>query len=187
MTNPIEIKTERLHLRQWRASDHEPFARLNADARVMAFFPRPLDRSESDALADRLQSLIAEQGWGLWAVELLDSKEFIGFVGLHIPAPELPFSPCVEIGWRLAYPYWGKGYASEAARAALRVAFEMLGLTEIVAFTAMQNLRSQHVMSRLGMHKAIESFEHPNVPLSSPLRTHCLYRLSRAEWKADVI
>lgn len=180
----IEFDTERLRLRQWCEADREPFAALNADLKVMEFYPAPLDRAASDALAERCQSFIAERSWGFWAVELKQTHEFIGFVGLHVPAPELPFSPCVEIGWRLAFPHWGKGFASEAARGALRVGFECLGLPEIVSFTAVCNLRSRAVMKRLGMREAPDTFEHPHVPVGSRLRQHCLYRLSREQWVA---
>ena len=178
----IEHETERLLLRQWCASDREPFAALNADPRVMEYFPALLDRAASDAMADRCQALIDKRGWGLWAVETRDSHAFIGFVGLHIPTAALPFNPCVEIGWRLAHSHWGRGLATEAAQAALRVGFEVLRLPEIVSFTARSNLRSRAVMAKLGMIDAGEAFEHPSVPLGSPLRRHCLYRLSRGQW-----
>jgi RimJ/RimL family protein N-acetyltransferase len=181
---PIESVTERLRLRQWTASDREPFARLNADPRVMAFFPKPLSRPESDAMADRIESRISENRWGFWAVERLDSEEFIGFVGLNHPAPELPCFPCVEVGWRLAFEQWGNGYASEAAARALLIGFEILGSSEIVAFTPIGNVRSRAVMKRLNMRDTGETFDHPHVPVDSSLRRHCLYRLSRTEWAA---
>lgn len=184
MAELIEFDTERLRLRQWCAADREPFGALNADPKVMEFFPAPLDRAASDAMADRCQSLIAERGWGFWAIETKKTHEFIGFVGLHTPTPELPFSPCVEVGWRLAPQHWGKGFASEAARGALRVGFEFLGLLEIVSFTPVRNLRSRAVMERLGMRETADTFEHPNVPEGSALRKHCLYRLSREQWVA---
>ncbi len=183
MAEPIEFNTDRLRLRQWRGADREPFAALNADPKVMEFFPAPLDRAASDAMADRCQALIAERGWGFWAVELKHTNEFIGFVGLHIPSAELPFSPCVEVGWRLALRYWGKGFATEAARGSLRVGFELLGLPEIVSFAAVHNVKSRAVMERLGMREAVSTFEHPGVPADSPLRQHCLYRLSREQWR----
>lgn len=184
MLKPIEINTDRLLLRQWRDSDREPFARLNADSKVMEFFFGTLDRSASNALLDRIRSLIAERGWGLWAVEVSASAEFIGFVGLHIPAAALPFSPCVEVGWRLAHRHWGKGYAVEAARAALRTGFEVVGLDEIVSFTTVKNLRSRAVMEKLGMQQDADTFEHPDLLIHSPLRRHCLYRLSRRRWES---
>ncbi len=183
MTKLIEFETERLFIRQWKPSDREPFAVLNADPRVMAFFPSTLTRSDSDAMADRCQSLIEERGWGLWAAESKATQEIIGFVGLHIPIPELPFSPCVEVGWRLAFQHWGKGFATEAARGALRVGFELLSLPEIVSFCAVQHFKSRAVMARLGMRES-GSFEHPSVPIGSMIRQHCLYRLSRVHWKA---
>jgi RimJ/RimL family protein N-acetyltransferase len=145
----------------------------------MEFFPGLLDRSASDALADRIQMLIAERGWGMWAVETFGGAPFIGFVGLNIPARDVPCSPCVEIGWRLAFSHWGKGYASEAARAALRVGFDTLNFPEIVAFTALGNRRSRAVMQKLNMQETGEIFEHPHVPADSILRWHCIYRLSR--------
>ena len=182
MPGPIESDTPRLRLRQWRDDDLTPFAALNADPEVMGHFPAPLQRHESDALARRCQALIAERGWGFWAAELKESGAFIGFVGLHTPLAELPFAPCVEVGWRLARTYWGRGLATEAACAALRVGFETLGLREIVSFTTLGNLRSRAVMERIGMTNSHADFEHPAVPEGHPLRLHCLYRISRAQW-----
>jgi RimJ/RimL family protein N-acetyltransferase len=181
----VEFDTARLHLRQWRETDREPFARLNADPRVMEFLPHLLDRSASDAMFDRLQALIADRGWGLWAVETQADKQFIGYVGLHVPTADLPCSPCVEIGWRLARAYWGKGYATEAARAVLKVGFDRLFLPEIVSFTTISNYRSSAVMERLGMIRDAETFEHPSLAVGHPLREHCLYRLSQAQWHAS--
>lgn len=175
----IEFETKRLCLRQWKSTDREPFAALNADPRVMACFPKSLTRAESDALAERCETLIQARGWGFWAAELKESQQFIGFVGLYIPAAELPCSPCVEIGWRLAFPYWGRGLATEAAQGALQVGFGVLGLAEIVSFTAVSNARSRAVMERLGMRES-GTFEHPHVEGS--LRLHCLYRLSRVDY-----
>lgn len=176
MAELIEVETERLRLRQWTLADREPFAALNADPRVMEYFPSTLSRAESDAMADRCQSLIEERGWGFWAVECKATGEFVGYVGLHIPSAELPFSPCVEIGWRLAFHHWGKGFASEAAKEALRVGFHLLGLKEIVSFAAVGNLRSRAVMKRLGMRES-GTFENPHPPEKIGLRTLCLYRL----------
>jgi RimJ/RimL family protein N-acetyltransferase len=178
------IDTARLRLRQWRDTDLAPFARMNADARVMEHFPAPLDRAASDAVAGRLRAEIAERGYGLWAAELRETGDFIGFTGLRIPAVPLPIGPCVEIGWRLAADHWGQGYASEAARAALAYGFGTLGLDEIVSFTALPNVRSQAVMQRIGMTHRGEVFEHPGVAPGHPLRPHCLYRLARPQWEA---
>ena len=182
MVELIEFETERLRLRQWYDVDRTPFAALNADPRVMEFFQAPLNRVASDSMADRCQSLIEEHRWGFWAVETKLTPTFIGFVGLHMPTAVLPFSPCTEVGWRLAYQYWGKGYATEAALGALRVGFEFLELSEIVAFTAVANLRSRAVMEKLNMQEAADTFEHPDIPEGHELRQHCLYRLSREQW-----
>ncbi len=179
------IVTPRLRLRDWRESDLVPFAALNADSRVMKFLPKRLDRDESDAMAARIQTLITAQGFGFWAVEAQGVADFIGFVGLHRPSFEAPFMPCVEIGWRLAYGYWGRGYATEAARAALGFGFDQLHLTEIVSFTVPANLRSRQVMERLGMGRdPADDFQHPALPAGDPLRAHVLYRLARERWRA---
>lgn len=187
LPSPLEIDTPRLRLRQWRAADRAPFAALNADPRVMEHFPSTLDRAASDAIAERCETLIAERGWGFWAVERRDSGDFIGFVGLNVPTAALPFAPCVEIGWRLAHAAWGQGLASEAARAALTTGFETLGLAEIVSFTALSNRRSQAVMERLGMRRTSEDFDHPVLPEGHPLRRHCLYRLNADAWRAATL
>ena len=184
MAKLIEFETDRLYLRQWIEADRAPFSKLNADPRVMEFYPNLLDRTASDAMVDRLQALISDRGWGLWAVELKADKQFIGYVGLHVPKYDLPCSPCVEIGWRLACEYWGKGYATEAARSVLEVGFDRLNLPEIVSFTATINRRSRAVMERLGMNLDAETFEHPIVPAGHILREHVLYRLSREEWRS---
>lgn len=187
LPSPLEIDTPRLRMRQWRAADRAPFAALNADPRVMEHFPSTLDRAASDAIAERCETLIAERGWGFWAVERRDSGDFIGFVGLNVPTAALPFAPCVEIGWRLAHAAWGQGLASEAARAALTTGFETLGLAEIVSFTALSNRRSQAVMERLGMRRTSEDFDHPVLPEGHPLRRHCLYRLNADAWRAATL
>lgn len=176
---PIVFETERLLLRQWRAPDRTPFAELNADPIVMAHFPALLTRKESDAIADRAERLIAERGWGAWATEVRATGLFIGFVGLNMPRNDLPISPCVEILWRLGHAHWHQGFATEAARGVLQVGFELLGLTEIVAFTAPTNMRSRAVMTRLGMQMDAATFEYPGLPGGHVLRTHCTYRLPR--------
>jgi RimJ/RimL family protein N-acetyltransferase len=182
MTQIIELETDRLLLRQWQPADREPFAQLNADPKVMEFFPNMLSREASDAMADRIQTLIEQQGWDLWAVEIKNTQQFIGYVGLHVPTYELPFNPCVEVGWRLAYEFWGKGYAPEAALIALKFGFESLNLAEIVSFTALGNVRSQRVMEKIGMQRSPETFQHPCVPAESELCEHCLYRISSINW-----
>lgn len=186
MIQIIEPRTERLQLRQWKFSDREKLAAMSADLQVMEFFPRTLNRSESDAIADTCESLIVKRGWGVWAAELLETGEFIGFIGLHIPRADLLPSPCVEILWRLAPSHWGHGYATEAATAALKVGFEQLGLQEIVSFAVPSNIRSRAVMGRLNMTDTGSTFEHPEVPEFSHLREHCLYKISRERWVRSV-
>jgi len=183
MSEIPEIRTERLRLRAWCDGDREPFARLNADPRVMGHFPTPLTRAESDAFADRIGAHFARHGFGLWAVEVPDVVPFIGFIGLNVPSFRAHFTPCVEIGWRLAATHWGRGYASEGARAALDFAFDQLHLEKVVSFTVSANVRSRHVMERIGMHHdPAEDFDHPGLPDGHPLRRHVLYRITRAEW-----
>ena len=177
------LTTERLVLRQWRSSDLEPFRRLNADAAVMEFMASRLTAEESDALADRIQKRIAERGFGLFAAELRETGSFIGFVGLSSPSFEAHFTPCVEIGWRLARGFWGSGYATEGARAVLRLAFTSLDLPEVVSFTAALNMRSRRVMERLAMvRNPKDDFDHPGLSASDALRPHVLYRLAQADW-----
>ena len=178
------IRTERLHLRAWREEDLAPFAALNADPAVMEFFPRPLDRAESDAAVARIREHFARRGFGLWAVEATGVADFIGFVGLSIPGFTAHFTPCVEIGWRLAHDHWGHGYATEAAGAALAFGFQELAFDEIVSFTVQSNWRSRRVMERLTMKSsAADDFEHPSFPAGHPFRSHVLYRLSTREWQ----
>jgi len=177
-----ELRTHRLYLRRWRASDRETFAALNSDPRVMEYFPAPLRREESDALVARIESHFEQHEFGLWAVEIVDLAPFAGFVGLSVPRFEANFTPCVEIGWRLAAEYWGCGYVTEGARAVLAFGFEQLRLAEIVSFTAPGNLRSRRVMERLGMtHNPSDDFDHPALAEGHPLRRHVLYRLARPE------
>lgn len=175
-----ELRTERLLLRSWRHSDRAPYAALNADPEVMEHFPAPLTREQSDAHVDRMSAALDAQGWGLWAVEVPDEAAFIGFIGLAVPGFEAHFTPCVEVGWRLARSAWGRGYAPEGARAALAFAFAELGLDEVVSFTSVGNTKSRRVMEKIGMtHDSTEDFDHPNVPADSPVRRHVLYRIRK--------
>lgn len=177
---PREIHTGRLLLRRWTAQDREPFAALNTDPRVVEFLSQPLLRAESDAIAQRLEKHFDEHGFGFWVVEVPQVTPFAGIVGLAVPRFTAHFMPCVEIGWRLAADYWHRGYATEAARAALAFGFERLKLDEIVAFTVPANVRSRHVMERLGMqHDAEGDFDHPFLPERHWLRRHVLYRKRR--------
>ncbi|MEU9889844.1 GNAT family N-acetyltransferase [Sphaerisporangium sp. NPDC051011] len=176
-------QTGRLILRQWREEDLEPFAEMNADPEVMEHFPAPLTRAESDALAERARTRLQEHGFGLWVVEVRETGEFAGFTGLAWQRFQAPFTPAVEVGWRLRRAAWGRGYATEAAGAALDHGFGPAGLTEVISMTAVSNLRSQAVMRRLGMTRdPAEDFEHPSVPPGHPVRPHVLYRLGAADW-----
>ena len=176
------LRTPRLVLRRWRCADREAFAAMNADPRVMAHFPSTLTREESEASAERLERELAERPFGLWALEIPGVTAFAGFTGLHVPSFEAAFTPCVEIGWRLAFAHWGHGYATEAARAALGFAWDTVGLTEVLAFTAVANARSRAVMDRIGMrHDPAGDFDHPRVPEGHPLRRHVLYRVRRTD------
>ncbi len=184
MTRPT-LTTARLILRPWREADLAPFAALNADARVMAFMGGLLDRAASDALVARALAHFDTQGFGLWAVEVAGAAPFVGFVGLMRPGFTAAFTPCVEVGWRLAFDHWGRGYATEGAQAALAFGFGPCGLPEIVSFTAAGNRRSRAVMARLGMsHDPREDFDHPSLPAGHALRRHVLYRLARPDVEA---
>ena len=183
----IELETPRLRLRQWRDSDREPFAALNADPEVMRYFPGLQTRESSDRTIDVWSAELAERGWSNWAVETLETGTFIGFAGISVPKRALPFMPCVEIGYRLAKAHWRKGYATEAAQAALRAGFLDVGLGEIVSFTALVNRPSRAVMERLGMVNSGEDFDHPALPEGSELRRHCLYRLTRERWRQGAV
>jgi RimJ/RimL family protein N-acetyltransferase len=183
MSFPSEIRTERLLLRPWKDEDRDAFAAMNADPQVCEYFRGVLSREESDAFVDRIQAHFLEHGFGFWALEIPDVSPLAGLTGMAFAKFDAHFTPCVEIGWRLATPYWGKGYATEAASAALDYGFNELALDEIVAFTAVGNERSRRVMERLGMTRnPDDDFDHPSVPEDHPVRRHVLYRVSRESW-----
>jgi RimJ/RimL family protein N-acetyltransferase len=174
----IVAETERLLLRTWLPQDRAPFARLNADPRVMEYFPSVLSREESDQGIDWIENHFAARGFGLCAVEVRETGAFIGFVGLAIPSFEARFTPCVEIGWRLAAEAWGRGFATEGARAMVRYAFDVLSLDELVSLTVPANTRSRRVMEKIGMTRnPTDDFDHPSIAEGHPLRRHVLYRL----------
>ena len=182
MPLPRELRTSRLLLRWWRPDDRELFAKLNSDPLVVEFLPKALTREESDAIADRIEAHFAQHGFGLWAVEIPGVAPFAGFIGLSIPKFEAHFTPCIEIGWRLAAATWNRGYATEGARAALDFAFTHLNADEIVSFTVPANLRSRRVMEKIGMtHHPADDFDHPVLPEGHPLRRHVLYRIRRPD------
>jgi RimJ/RimL family protein N-acetyltransferase len=177
------LETARLRLRDWRDEDLEPFAAMNADPEVMRFFPSVIDRAESDAGAGRIRAAFDVRGWGFWAAECKDDGRFIGFIGLNVPTWEAHFTPCVDVGWRLARPYHGRGLATEGARRALEFGFRELGLAEIVSITVPDNAPSRNVMHKLGMqHDVGGDFDHPRIAPDSPRRRHVLYRLSREHY-----
>lgn len=178
-------RTERLLLRGFTDADREPFAALNADPVVMEHFVSTYGRERSDAFVDRVLQRWSERGWGLWALERTDTGEFIGYTGLWPAEFEAPFTPAVEVGWRLARAHWGQGFATEAALESLRYGFTDAGLDEIVSFTAVGNERSWRVMERIGLVREPEGdFEHPAVPEGHPVRPHVFYRLTRERWAA---
>jgi RimJ/RimL family protein N-acetyltransferase len=179
----IVVQTERLTLRGWKEEDREPFARLNADPRVMEFMTSTLSREESDRFVDRIVVQSKEHGFTLYAAELRRSGRFIGFIGIHAPKFDAAFTPCVELGWRLATDVWGQGLATEGGLAVVRHSFEVLGLEELVSYTAAINVRAQHLIEKMGMRcDRAEDFDHPRVPVSHLLRRHVLYRLKRRDW-----
>jgi RimJ/RimL family protein N-acetyltransferase len=186
MNLPPEIRTDRLWLRRWLADDRAAVARLNADPRVMEFFPATLSREESDSRVDRIEAHFEQHGFGLWAVAIPGVTPFAGFIGLSIPGFQAHFTPCIEIGWRLDADHWNRGYATEGALAALAFGFNSLQVKEIVSFTVPENVRSRRVMEKIGMtHSPSDDFEHPLLPEGHPLRRHVLYRLGRAGLRSE--
>ena len=179
----VEPVTERLRMRAWRSSDRDPFAALNADPEVMRYFPSVQSREESDAFADRIEARIAELGYGLWALEPVATGQFIGFTGLNPMPDDVPGAGGVEVGWRLAAAAWGQGYATEAGRAALAVAFDQAGYDEVWSLTATVNGPSRAVMERLGL-RHVATQPHPALDPASPISEHVFYRLTRADYRA---
>ncbi|MCU7873804.1 MAG: GNAT family N-acetyltransferase [Candidatus Thiodiazotropha sp. (ex Lucinoma borealis)] len=187
MAEVIELKTNRLKLRQWKESDLLPFAKMNADPAVMEYYPSILSEDESNEMAKILKGYISDRCWGFWAVEIIEEKKFIGFVGLHKPTYDLPVKNCVEVGWRLGREYWGKGYATEAAKESLRFAFEELDLTEVYSFASVSNKKSWSVMERINMVNTGNNFEHPIIPEGHHLREHVLYKITKKQWNNNYV
>lgn len=185
MTVAPTLRTPRLLLREWRDEDRDALRALNADPEVMRCLLGPMSPAASDAMLDLMRAHFEEHGFGFWALELVDGPPLIGLAGLGKPRFDAHFMPAVEVGWRLARDYWGKGYATEAAEAALDFAFTRLDLDEVVAFTVPANSRSQAVMRRVGMkHDPADDFDHPTLIEGHPLRRHVLYRIDRQTWAA---
>jgi ribosomal-protein-alanine N-acetyltransferase len=174
----IYLETTRLRLRDWSESDLEPFRRMNADERVMTYFPKTLTAEETDAFYRSIQAEFAECGYGLYAVETKEREAFIGFIGFHRPTFEADFTPCTEIGWRLREEAWGQGYATEGAAACLAYGFRELGLRDVYSFTAGINEPSRNVMAKIGMN-FVACFRHPKVAADSPLSRHVLFHAHR--------
>ena len=184
VTDRRGLRTERLLLRRWQPRDRAPFAAMNADPEVMRYFPSALTPADSDASIDRIEAGFGRYKFGLWALEVTATGEFIGFTGLSVPSFDAHFTPAVEIGWRLARPAWAHGYATEAARRALASGFSDHGLAEVVSFTSLVNLRSQAVMRRIGMtHDPADDFDHPRLPPGHRLQRHVLWRLTATRWR----
>ncbi len=172
-----ELRTPRLRLRRWLPGDRDAFAAINADPEVMRYLPGPLTREQSDAMVDRIEAHFETHGFGLWAVEVRGEAPCAGFIGLAVPRFEAHFTPCVEIGWRLASSHWGQGYATEGAAAALRYGFESLNLNEIISMTVPKNVASRRVMEKIGLnHDPSGDFDHPMFPDDPRLCRHVLYR-----------
>ncbi|VAW70874.1 Acetyltransferase, GNAT family [hydrothermal vent metagenome] len=183
MGEVIEIETERLILRQWREDDKNLFAKLNADPKVMQYYPDVLSAEQSNELASKCLDLVAKNGWGFWALETISDNRFIGFTGLNQPDYELPVDSCVEIGWRLSSDVWGHGFATEAAKACLNFAFENLVLDEVYAFSSVANQRSRAVMERLHMINLNTNFNHPLLAGHDELQEHVLYKIELQQWR----
>ena len=182
----IYFETERLIFRDWQESDIVPFRAMNNDPRVMAFFPNTLSDTETDAFVGRIKDEFKTYGYGLYAAEEKESGAFIGFIGFHWAAFPSAFTPCIEIGWRLKCDAWGKGYATEGAKACLKYGFETLGFREVLSFTSKTNGRSESVMNKIGMRKRAE-FDHPNLDDNSDLKAHVLYEITQTDWLARTV
>lgn len=180
--NEYIFESSRLGFRMWEESDKDLLYNMNANKEVMRYFPKTLDYKETDSFLDRIQGHFKQNGYGLWAVEIKDTKEFIGFIGFLITTFEAEFTPCVEIGWRLDNKYWNKGYATEGAKACLEYGFNELNLDAVYSFTAKINKPSENVMKRIGLKKVGE-FKHPKVEENSPLKSHVLYKIEKTKYE----
>lgn len=174
----IYLETSRLLIRDWIETDLEPFKLLNADVQVMQYFPKTLTHDETDIFYEMIQAEFRKHGFGLYAIEVKDNKEFIGFIGFHLATFNADFTPCREIGWRLKKDAWGKGYATEGAKACLEYGMKQLGFNEVYSFTAEINKPSHHVMEKIGL-RFVKDFNHPQIVSGSPLVKHVLYHISR--------
>ena len=181
MAKHVDIETQRLLLRRWQVSDIEPFICMNEDPVVMRYFPAALNADETKSFYDSIEQEFSKYGYGLYAAEEKNSECFMGFIGFHWSRFDMDFCPCIEIGWRLDKRYWGKGCATEGAKACLKHGFENLGFDEVVSFTAVENIASQRVMQKIGL-RFERYFDHPKVPEGHPLRPHVLYRINKSNY-----
>jgi 3-dehydroquinate dehydratase / shikimate dehydrogenase len=180
----MKLQTERLILRHWQKSDVELLAKLNSDPRVMEYFPKMKTLDETIHDYHLLVETMEKHGWGFWAMELKDTHQFIGEVGLEFVDFEASFTPAVEIGWRIGYEFWGNGYATEGATEVLKFGFDVLNLKEVVSFTTVANQRSRHVMEKIGMkHDPDGDFDFHTFPEGHIHRRHALYRIRKKDWK----
>ncbi len=182
MHKNIVIETNRIILRRWQEADLEPFISMNADSEVMHYFPSVLNENETKSLYEVIQQEFADYGYGLYATEEKNSGNFIGFIGFHWARFDIDFCPIIEIGWRLDKRCWGKGYATEGAKACLDYGFKNLLFEKIVSFTTVQNIGSQKVMQKIGM-KFDHFFKHPKIQKNHPLNAHVLYSINKNEFR----
>lgn len=177
-----EFETERLGFRRWKEEDKIPFAKMNANKEVMKYFLHELSRKQSDEFVDKINNHFKQYGFGLWAVELKETREFIGFIGFFKATFQSHFTPCIEIGWRLDSRYWNKGYATEGAKACLEYGFDTLGFEDIYSFTSQINKPSINVMKKIGL-KQVDTFNHPRIENDNPLSLHVLYKIDKVSFK----
>jgi RimJ/RimL family protein N-acetyltransferase len=181
----IKHETKRLFLRKWLPQDIEQFLQINNDPLVIEYLLAPLSRQDVEEWIKKFNTQFEERGYTLWALELKTSAKLIGFTGLNYTNFEAPFTPAVEVGWRLGSQHWGKGYATEAAKFSLDYGFNKIGLEEIVSFTVPKNTKSIHVMERLGLKRDIDAdFLHPKISRDHKLSKHVLYRITKADFNS---
>lgn len=180
--NNYKFTSERVGFREWTEEDIEPFAEMNASKKVMEYFPKTLSKDESINFVKKINAAFKEYGYGLYAVDELQTNEFIGFIGFSYPSFKLEFTPCIEIGWRIKQEKWNKGFATEGAKRCLKFGFDTLNFKEVYSFTSKVNTKSERVMQKIGMKKAQE-FEHPKIELGSHLKTHVLYKIEESEYR----
>ena len=182
MIKEINIEMEFILLRQWKKNDYEPYAKLTSNMEVMRFFPSILTINESFLAIEKFKNLIDIRGWGFWAVELKSSNKFIGYAGLHSPKTQFPFSPCIEIGWRMENKYWENGYVLKIGIEILKHAFMVLDLKEVVYFSSLLNKEAIFVMKSLGMIDMDENFNHPSIHKGHKLEEQRLYKITKERW-----